>query len=63
MFTFTLGEEETKKFLEWKETLPKREAGAIGGAFTFFFTPTGLGTITKVKYFDDYELDLTDDNW
>ena len=63
MFTFALDEDQTKKFLEWRETFPKKDAGAIGGAYTFSFTPTGLGTITKVKYFDDYELDLTDDNW
>jgi len=37
--------------------------GAIAGGMTYSFTPTGLGTIIKVKYGNE-ELDLTDyDNW
>lgn len=35
--------------------------GAIGGDITYCFTPTSLGTITVVKYFDK-QIDLTDYN-
>ena len=63
MFNFSLDEEQTKKFLEWRKTLPKRDSGAIGGAYTFSFTPTGLGTIVEVSYFKNHKIDLTDDNW
>lgn len=34
-------------------------AGAIGGATTYIFTPTSLGTIFKVQHFTE-TLDLTD---
>ena len=63
MFNFELDAEQIKKFVEWKEQLPKVDTGAIGGGYTFSFTPTGLGTITVVKYLDKYEIDLTDYNW
>ena len=33
--------------------------GAIGGATTYSFTPTSLGTVFKVTHFDE-TLDLTD---
>ncbi len=33
--------------------------GAIGGRFTYCFTPTGLGVITKVKCACGAELDVT----
>ena len=36
-----------------------RYAGAIGGADTFAFIPTGLGVIAKVKCLCGAELDLT----
>lgn len=34
-------------------------SGAIGGGLTYSFTPTGLGTIIKVKHSSGAELDLT----
>jgi hypothetical protein len=38
--------------------------GAIGGAYTFCFTATGIGEIVTVKAADGDELDLTDyDTW
>lgn len=41
-----------------------RYTGAIGGAYTWEFTPTGLGTVTKVRCSCGEELDLTDyDSW
>lgn len=37
--------------------------GAVGGGLTYCFTPTSLGVITVVKYFDK-EIDLTEyDMW
>ena len=45
----------------WESGLPYE--GAIGGALTYYFTTTSLGTVVKVKY-ATYELDLTDyDSW
>jgi len=38
--------------------------GAIGGGLTYEFTPTDMGVVTKVRYFNGKELDLTDyDSW
>lgn len=38
--------------------------GAIGGAVTYTFTPTGLGIVEKVKYAEFDALNLTDyDMW
>lgn len=37
--------------------------GAIGGGLSYEFTPTGIGTIFKVRFLDQ-ELDLTDyESW
>jgi hypothetical protein len=66
--TFTLTAEQMKKFDTWR--IEKNEAkgqvnvGAIGGAYTFCFTPTGLGVIEVVKCADGTKIDLTDSsNW
>lgn len=60
---FTLGSEQVKKLNEWYSKLKKQPEGAIGGGLTYSFTPTGLGEIVKIKYFDK-ELDLSDyENW
>ena len=38
--------------------------GAIGGALTYCFTPTGIGMIVSVKHATGNELDLTNyDEW
>jgi len=38
--------------------------GAIGGALTYEFTPTGLGTITVIRCACSEKLDLTNtDEW
>lgn len=43
----------------WEDGMPY--TGAIGGAASYSFTPTSLGVITKVSYYNDrFELDLTD---
>jgi len=60
---FTLGSDQVKKLNEWYSKLKKQPEGAIGGGLTYSFTPTGLGEIVKIKYFDK-ELDLSDyENW
>ena len=59
---FTLDKEQTEKFEKWrkekKDSLPQ---ATIGGAYTFCFIPTGLGTITIIKCVDGTELDVTHD--
>lgn len=57
---FNLTEDQLQKIVEWKKTLPEEPSTAIGGAFTYMFTPTGLGNIVKVRYYNGEELDLTD---
>ena len=59
---FTISPEEWKKFDEWVKTKDlKSYTGAIGGRWTYSFTPTNLGTIVKVKdqLLGD-EIDITD---
>jgi hypothetical protein len=58
---FLMDEGMTKKYRNWYKKLNKKYEGAIGGGMTFSFTPTSLGTVVKVKYFNE-ELDLTDYN-
>lgn len=61
---FTLSKEEQKKLDEWlsKKDL-KKYCGAIGGRFTYCFTPTSLGTAVSVKdSLDKDEIDLTNYN-
>ena len=63
---FELDKEERAKFDEWRKEINKKDSpqAAIGGAYTFSFTPTGLGVIIKVKHISGLELDLTDiDKW
>lgn len=61
---FSLSEEQVVKFNEWYSKLDKQYTGAIGGGLTFSFTPTSLGLITKVRYLDKEELDLSDyESW
>lgn len=63
MITFTLTEEQEAKLAEWKNK-QKYPSAAIGGAFTYTFTPTGLGVGIIVKCVNGNEIDLTDyDNW
>lgn len=61
MRTFELSDEQEKKFNEWREAKGKEVyVGAVGGAYDFCFTPTGIGTIVTVKCADGTELDLTE---
>ena len=65
---FVLSDVEVKQYREWRtehlKECPVEEVGAIGGRFTFSFTPIGLGTIVVIKCVCGKELDLTDyENW
>lgn len=61
-------EPELQKYQQWRKDHHKciyRYAGAIGGATTYKFTPTGLGTVIKVYcYWCKTDTDITDyDSW
>ena len=60
-----LDEGQKERYAKWINDLPEcPDSGAIGGSYTWSFTPTGLGMIIKIKRFDGYELNLTDvENW
>ena len=61
MVNFELTEDQTKKFDDWRKAKPEEVyVGAVGGAYTFCFTPTGIGLIVDVKCADGTELDLTE---
>ena len=46
---FTLTDEQTQKLVEWMNQLPpSKYEGAIGGRFTYSFTPTSLGDVMIV---------------
>jgi len=59
---FSLNQQQLAKLNKWIESHdPKRYCGAIGGRYTYCFTPTSLGTIIKVQ--DDVlkiEIDLSE---
>jgi len=58
---FALTKEQSEKLNEWAKALKNGPTGAIGGRFTYSFTPTSLGTIVKVKCgLTNEEVDLTD---
>ena len=65
--SFVLEEWQAKSFEKWKKKQMKKDPSmpAAGERWTFMFTPTGIGTVIKVK--DECtgeELDLTDwENW
>jgi hypothetical protein len=62
-FKFEVPDDEVKEYREWRKEHDKvcqtKDVGAIGGGFTFSFTQTALGCITKVKCSCGKELDLT----
>jgi len=66
--TFEITEKQYKKYQKWRKAKKKKDGelyvGAFGGAYSFCFTPTGVGEIVTVKASDGDELDLTDyDLW
>ena len=73
---FVLEGTELAKFRAWEAehnktcryyddgTSPECPSGAIGGQFTFKFTPTGLGYIITIKCLCGKDVNVTDfDNW
>lgn len=58
--SFSLSIEQEKKLEEWKKTLPGYTSATIGGAFTYSFTPNGLGYSLIVYRADGKQIDLTD---
>lgn len=48
---FNLTKEQIQKVNEWhkEQTKDKPYTGAIGGQFTYSFSPNNLGLVTKVK--------------
>jgi len=68
VLTFEITEKQYKKYQRWRRAKTKKEGelyvGAVGGAYTFCFTPTGIGQIIEVRTSDGDRLDLTDfDTW
>lgn len=64
---FTLDDEEKAKLEAWiasRTPATPENSGAIGGTYTYMFTPTTLGTVVKVRdNRDGAEVDLTDYRW
>ena len=60
MKKFELTDEQLAKYDEWKRDLPPLEPATIGGAYSFLFTPTGLGCEVVVIRVDGHKIDLTD---
>jgi hypothetical protein len=64
---FDLSKKQLAELAKWQVELERDEAptGAIGGRYTYSFTPTSIGIVSKVK--DEVTgdvLDLTDyDMW
>ena len=71
MLTFKLTDHQEAIFEEFRKRKTKERAkkkkrdAAIGGAYTFCFTPTGIGTVIEVICNDDMErINLTEEeNW
>ena len=63
--TFTLDALQNETIQNWMRDhdCPITNVGAIGGRFTFSFTPTSIGTVEKVQCACGEEIDVTDYNW
>jgi len=59
---FKLDDNQQKKLDKWiKENIPDKYTGAIGGRFTYSFTPTSIGMIVIVEdCITKQGIDLTD---
>lgn len=64
---FELSPAQVAKYDEWRKSHPCRrrgKSGAIGGANTFSFTPTGIGDCVECSCVCGSKVDLTDsENW
>ena len=68
-YTFSLTSTQIKRFEEWKKSFEHLSPGAVGGMFSFKFTPTSIGTAVSVTmdhgFYDNRQtvvLDLTEHN-
>lgn len=66
--TFGLTEKQWKKYQKWRKAKTKKEGelyvGAVGGAYSFCFTPTGIGEMVTVRAADGEVLDITEyEHW
>ena len=58
---FSLDEGQLKKIKEWTDSHAFHDVGAIGGRYTYSFTPTSIGIVEKVTDCITQEvLDVTD---
>lgn len=62
---FFITDEQEAKIDEWVAGKQRVYTGAIGGRFTYSFTPTSIGVVVKVyDCIDKDELDISDyDSW
>lgn len=61
--TFTIPDSVLPKLHDFinAQQLDKQELGAIGGAVTYYFTPTSIGVVIKVKNaINGQEIDLSE---
>ena len=65
MSNFSLTEKQKEKLSEWIRLLPDKIEGAIGGRYTFLFTPTSIGIAVSVRdNITQLEIDLTEyEDW
>jgi hypothetical protein len=61
---FAMTDDETERAVTFtndhRPVCPIKDTGAIGGRFTYEFTPTGLGTCVVVTCVCGAELNITD---
>ena len=62
---FKLDPTQIKKLQEWASSYKCtiNDEGAIGGKFTYTFTPNNIGTVEKVICACGQEIDITDYDW
>lgn len=59
---FELNKEQMRKYRKWQSKKGDmiNLVGCAGGAYSFCFTMTGIGTIVEAKCVDGTSIDLTD---
>ena len=68
-FVVQLTPEQQTRLVEWKKGLTIPQPGepgtsCIGGYFTYCLTPTSLGDILVVRFYDGQEINLTEfEHW